>query len=142
SVPLASIVSVAPNWRAQSNFLASRSTAMILAAPARRAPITEAAPTPPQPITATESPRPTWPVLIAAPIPAITPHPNRPTAAGSASATLVHWPAATNVLSANAQIPNDGANSVPSSNFIFWLALCVAKQYQGRPRRHARHSPH
>src|SRR5699024_5149018 len=58
------------------------------------------------------------------------------------SATLVHWPAATNVLSANAPIPNAGDNSVPSANVIFWLALCVAKQYQGRPRRHARQSPH
>ena len=31
---------------------------------------------------------------------------------------------------------------VPSSSVIFCVALCVAKQYHGRPRRHARHSPH
>ena len=32
--------------------------------------------------------------------------------------------------------------SVPSASVIFCVALCVAKQYHGRPRRHARHSPH
>ena len=36
------------------------STAMIVAAPASREPAMAAAPTPPQPITATESPRPTF----------------------------------------------------------------------------------
>ena len=50
-------------------------------------------PTPPQPITATLSPRVTPPVLMAAPMPAITPQPSRPAvAAGMAGLTLVHWP--------------------------------------------------
>ena len=45
----------------------------------------------PQPITATESPRPTLPVLIAAPRPAITPQPSRPATSGAAAgSTLVH----------------------------------------------------
>ena len=52
-----------------------------------------ASPTPPQPNTATESPRPTLPVLIAAPMPAITPQPSRPAAvAGAAGSTFVHCP--------------------------------------------------
>src|SRR5947208_856599 len=29
-----------------------------------------------------------------------------------------------------------------SASVIFWVALWVAKQYQGRPRWHARHCPH
>ena len=41
----------------------------------------------------------TSPVLTAAPKPAMTPQPSRPTASGRASgSTLVHWPAATRVL--------------------------------------------
>ena len=41
-----------------------------------------ALPTPPQPNTATLSPRPTSPVYIAAPSPAITPQPSSPAASG------------------------------------------------------------
>ena len=40
--------------------------AMMVLAPARREPMIAASPTPPHPITATESPRPTLPVFIAA----------------------------------------------------------------------------
>ena len=76
-------------------------------------------------------------------MPAITPHPSSPTAAGRADgSTFVHWPAATSVFSANAPIPSAGDSSVPSSNVIFWVALWVAKQYCGSPRSHARQSPH
>ena len=39
-------------------------------------------------------------------------------------------------------MPSAGESGVPSASVIFCVALCVAKQYQGRPRRHARHSPH
>src|SRR5215469_10688220 len=67
SASCASITWVAPNWRAHSSFRGSTSTAMIVCAPARCAPSTAASPTPPQPMTATESPRVTAPVLIAAP---------------------------------------------------------------------------
>ena len=35
-----------------------------------------------------------------------------------------------------------GDSGVPSARVIFCVALNVAKQYQGRPRRHARHWPH
>ena len=134
---------VAPILVAASSFLASMSTAMIGLAPARAAPAIAATPTPPQPMTAIDLPRPTWPVLIAAPMPAITPQPSRPTAAGRASgSTLVHWPAATRVFSANAPMPSAGLSSVPSSSVIFWVALWVSKQYCGSPRLHARHSPH
>ncbi len=134
---------VAPSSRAQSSFFLSRSTAMIVDAPARRAPAIAASPTPPHPITATESPRETFPVFIAAPNPAITPHPSNPTTAGSDSgSTLVHWPSWTRVLSANAPIPNAGESSVPSARVIFCDALWVSKQYQGVPFLQARHSPH
>ena len=94
-------------------------------------------------MTATDLPRVTLPVLIAAPRPAITPHPRRPTAAGRADgSTFVHCPAATRVFSANAPIPRAGESSVPSSRVIFWVALKVAKQYHGSPRRQARQLPH
>ena len=133
---------VAPNSFAHSSFRSSRSTAITVDAPASRAPTIAASPTPPQPNTATLSPRPTSPVNIAAPRPAITPHPSRPTAAGSAlGSTFVAWPAATSVFSANAPMPSAGVSSVPSASVIFCVALCVEKQYQGRPRRHDRHSP-
>ena len=79
---------------------------------------------------------------MAAPRPAITPQPSRPATSGRAAGlTLVHWPAATRVFSANAPIPSAGDRTVPSVRVIFWLALCVLKQYQGLPRLQARHSP-
>ncbi|SKZ68710.1 Uncharacterised protein [Mycobacteroides abscessus subsp. abscessus] len=116
---------------------------MILVAPASRAPAIAASPTPPQPMTATESPRPTLPVFIAAPRPAITPQPSRPATAGSVSGlTLVHCPSWTRVFSMNAPIPNAAVSSVPSVSVIDFDALWVSKQYQGFPRLHARHSPH
>jgi hypothetical protein len=101
-----------------------------------------ASPTPPQPNTATESPAPTSPVSMAASMPAMTPHPSRPATSGFTSGdTLVHWPAATSVFSAKAPMPRAGDRATPS-RVIFWVALWVAKQYQGRPRRQARHWPH
>ena len=134
---------VAPKPRAASSFRSSTSTAMIVVAPTTLAPAMAALPTPPQPITATESPRRTPPVFTAAPNPAITPQPSRPTAAASASrSTLVHWPDATRVFSMNAPMPSAGVSSVPSVSVIFWVALWVAKQYQGLPLRQARHWPH
>src|SRR6201996_6398411 len=91
-------------------------------------------PTPPQPITATLLPRVTPPVLMAAPMPAITPQPSRPAvAAGMAGLTLVHCPAATSVFSTNAPMPSAGDSTVPSSSVIFWVALWVLKQYHGSP---------
>ena len=73
----------------------------------------------------------------------MTPHPSSPTASGRAAGlTFVHCPAATRVLSANAPMPRAGESGVPSASVIFCVALWVAKQYQGRPRRQARHSPH
>ena len=141
SVDDASTVWVAPNSRASSSFRASRSTAMIFDAPASRAPAMAASPTPPHPNTATESPRVTSPVSSAAPRPAITPQPRRPAVSGLArGSTLVAWPAATSVFSANAPMPSAGLSSTPS-RVIFWVALWVEKQYQGRPRRQDRHSP-
>jgi len=61
--------------------------------------------------------------------------------AAIAGLTLVHWPAATSVRSANAPMPSAGDSGVPSARVIFCRALCVLKQYQGRPRLHARHWP-
>ena len=117
---------VAPKCVAFSSFRSSMSTAMIVRAPASRAPAIAASPTPPHPMTATVSPRATLPVLIAAPRPAITPQPSRPaTSGGAAGSTFVHWPAATSVFSANAPMPSAGESSVPSSSVIFCVALCV-----------------
>ena len=93
---------------------------MILLAPARCAPAMAASPTPPQPNTATLSPRDTSPVFMAAPMPAMTPQPSRPAAAGSADeSTLVHWPECTSVFSAKAPMPSAGDSSVPSVRVIF-----------------------
>src|SRR3954471_13910858 len=73
----------------------------------------------------------------------MTPQPRSPAAVADASAfTLVAWPAATSVFSANAPMPSAGESGVPSGSVIFYVALWVAKQYHGLPRRHARHSPH
>ena len=72
-----STVWVAPNFLASSSFRASVSTAMMVCAPTSADPAMAASPTPPQPMTATESLRVTAPVLMAAPIPAITPQPSR-----------------------------------------------------------------
>ncbi len=136
-------VCVAPKPRAHSSLRSSTSTATTVVAPASTAPAIAALPTPPQPITATESPRCTLPVLTAAPKPAMTPQPSSPAAvAGASGSTFVHWPACTSVFSANAPMPSAGVSSVPSSSVIFCAALWVSKQYQGRPRRQARHSPH
>ncbi len=82
---------VAPKSLAHASFWSSMSTATIVAAPASRAPAIAALPTPPQPNTATVSPRLTPPVLIAAPSPAMTPQPRSPAAAaGALASTLVH----------------------------------------------------
>ena len=78
------MVWVAPNSFAQASFRSSRSTPMMVWAPASRAPAMAALPTPPQPKTATESPRPTLPVCMAAPIPAMMPQPTSPAASGLA----------------------------------------------------------
>ncbi len=56
--------------------------------------------------------------------------------------TLVAWPAATSVFSANAPIPSAGDSSVPSESVIFCVALNVEKQCHGRPRRQDRQVPH
>src|ERR687889_362162 len=133
---------VAPILRAPSSLRSSMSTAITVPAPASTEPATAAAPTPPQPITATDLPRVTPPVLMAAPMPAITPQPSSPTAAGRASgSTFVHWPACTSVLSANAPMPRVGDSTVPSSRVIFCVALWVAKQYHGLPLWQARQLP-
>ena len=108
-------VCVAPNSLAQASLRSSMSTATIVDAPASWEPAMAPSPTPPQPNTATVLPRVTPPVLIAAPMPAITPHPSSPAAvAGACGSIFVHWPAATRVLSANAPIPRAGDSSVPS----------------------------
>ena len=115
---------------------------MTVVAPAIREPAIAALPTPPQPMTATLSPRPTLPVLTAAPKPAMTPQPSRPAAvAGASGSTLVHCPAATSVFSRKAPMPSAGLSTVPSASVILWVALWVAKQYQGLPLRQARHCP-
>src|SRR5262249_58051085 len=98
---------------------------------------------PPRPITATLLPRVPPPVLMAAPMPAITPQPSSPAvAAGMAGLTLVHCPAATSVFSTNAPMPSAGDSTVPSSSVIFWVALWVLKQYHGSPPLQAWLPPH
>src|SRR3954447_18612380 len=143
SVDLLLTVCVAPNCSAHASFRSSMSTAMIVVAPASFAPAIAASPTPPQPNTATDSPRRTAPVLMAAPTPAMTPQPSRPAAvAGACGSTLVHCPECTSVFSTNAPMPSAADSSVPSARVIFCAALCVLKQHQGLPAAQARHCPH
>ena len=61
--------------------------------------------------------------------------------AGASGSTLVHCPEWTSVLAWNAPMPSALDSGVPSASVIGCAALCVAKQYQGRPRRQARHCP-
>ena len=75
SPALASIVSVAPSFLASSSFAGTVSTAMMRPAPASAAPLTQASPTPPQPITATLVPGSTLAVWNTAPTPVSTPQP-------------------------------------------------------------------
>ena len=103
-----------------------------------------ASPTPPQPNTATVSPRCTLPVLHRR---AEAGHHAAAEQAGDrgvggVGSTFVHWPAATSVFSANAPMPSAGDSSVPSSERHLLGRVVVAKQYCGLPLRHARHSPH
>ena len=73
----------------------------------------------------------------------MTPQPSRPAdAGGAAGSTFVHWPECTSVFSAKAPMPRAGLSGVPSPRVIFWAAVALSKQYQGRPRRHDRQAPH
>ena len=104
-----------------------------------------ASPTPPQPNTATVSPRPTPPVFTrraeaghhAA---AEQPGGLGPRRAGRPSS---HWPGGDErLLGEGADAERRATARCRPSSVIFWVALCVVKQYQGRPRRQERHSPH
>src|SRR4051812_17136300 len=78
---------------------------------------------------------------MAAPRPAITPHPMRPAAAADAAGSIfTHWPAATSVFSAKAPIPRAGDSAGPPS-VIFWVALAEATQYHGLPLAQERQRP-
>ena len=68
-------VCVAPSSRAFANFDSTVSTAMIMRAPAMRAPWIAASPTPPAPKTATVEPGSMRAVLSTAPTPVVTPQP-------------------------------------------------------------------
>jgi hypothetical protein len=70
-------VSVAPSCRASPSLSSERSTATIRRAPTATAPRSELKPTPPRPITATLEPADTFAVLITAPTPVKTAHPNK-----------------------------------------------------------------
>ena len=75
----ASTVSEAPSSLAMSSFDSTTSTATIGEAPAIRAPWIAESPTPPQPITRTDSPGRTFAVFSTAPTPVMTAHPRRAT---------------------------------------------------------------
>ena len=127
---------VAPNPRAHSSLRSSTSIAMTVRAPAIEAPRIAASPTPPQPITATVSPRRTAAGVERGAEPG---HHAAAEQAGdlgldARSSTFVHWPAATSVFAAKAPIPRAGESGVPSVSVIVCAALWVAKQYHGSPR--------
>ena len=138
------IACVAPNSRAHSSFLSSTSTAMIVLAPGqpgaeRRPP----SPTPPQPITATVSPRVTPPVLIAAPMPGH--HAAAEQARGGGRDRRVDLRALAGrdqrPLGERADAERGRQRRCRRRGVIFCVALWVLKQYQGRPRLQARHCP-
>ena len=113
---------------------------MIVVAPATLAPAIAALPTPPQPITATESPRRTPAGVHGRTEPGHDPAAEQAHGGGVGLAVdLRALPRATRVFSMKAPMPSAGVSSVPSVSVIFWVALWVAKQYQGLPLRQARH---
>ena len=80
---------VAPSSLAFASLFSNTSTAMIMPAPAMRAPWITASPTPPAPYTATVAPASTRAVLSTAPTPVVTPQPiSAPRSSGMSSRTF------------------------------------------------------
>ena len=139
---------VAPNERASSSFSGLRSTATIGAAPASRAPAITWRPTPPHPITHTDSPRATRPALRTAPIPVTTPHPRSAACQSGSLAGIFTAPAAaTTVCSAKhavisacwSVVPFECNRLVPSMSVPAKPFFPAGSQRFGRPDRQARH---
>ena len=113
----ASTTCVAPWATASSSFSATRSTATIGFAPASRAAATTWSPTPPQPMTATESPGWTPAALRTAPIPVTTAQPRSAACqSGSSRGSGTAPPAATTVRSAKQAVRSPCFRVVPSAS--------------------------
>ena len=116
---------------------------MTVAAPASFEPAMAAHPTPPQPKTATESPRADLAGVHGRAEPghdAAAEQPDRLRPGGGVD--LGALPGRHEGPLGEGADAQGGRSGVPSASVICCVALWVAKQYQGRPRRQARHSPH
>src|SRR6202161_4554093 len=117
------MVWVAPNSRSRGNLDSTGSTTTISPAPARRAPWTAAAPTPPAPTTRTVEPGVTWAVLMTAPTPVMTAQlTSEATSNGTPSptngTTLVDGSTTSSAQAPSPTMPNPGSPAIRK--------LCVA----------------
>src|ERR1035437_9030833 len=116
STALASTACVAPRRNAGPSLSGRRSTAMIVAAPARPAAAITCSPTPPQPITQTRSPIRTPAAWLTAPKPVITPQPSSAACHSGISSGIGIAPAAvTTACSAKQATVSPCWRTVPSA---------------------------
>ena len=107
---------------ANSRFSGIGSTAMMVVAPAMRAPWMMDRPTPPQPTTATASPALIFTVFSAAPAPVVTPQPIRQVDSSAVSSgTLMADPAGMTMCEPNEARPHMAYTSSPSS--VLWRVV-------------------
>ena len=142
--------SVAPSASATSRLASRMSIPMMLPAPPSTAPRIAAAPTPPTPITATESPGWVRATLRTAPTPVDTPHEIRAAVSGSRSfGTTAQFTAGLTVCALKLPRPRVVAMSVPSApcmrnvlsaNEPSGCAYVVQNVFL--PRRQLSHRPH
>ncbi len=104
-----------------------------------------ASPTPPQPNTATVSPRRTSPVSMAAPRPAMTPQPSRPGDLGLGRGVDLACTGRRPPASCRRRRRCRGRATAPcrrSASSSAWRCAWRSSTRCGRPCRHDRHSPH
>src|SRR5262245_12981875 len=135
-------VSVAPSLLANSSLSSARSIATTRDAPAATAPMSDASPTPPRPMTATLAPAGTFAVLTTAPTPVSTAQPNSAAwSSGSSGSILTIDRRDTVAYSANADTPRwwltgsplRFSRFAPESSVPLVLAAAPGSQSAGRP---------
>ena len=136
---------VAPTARLASRRDVAGSMAMMMEAPAIRAPCTTDWPTPPQPMTATDEPGVTCAVFRAAPRPVVTPQPSRAScSSGSEVVTETTDASSTTISSANVPQPHTAVAHWPSasSNLGVLETTGPRTQWFEQPLRHHQQLPH
>src|SRR5262249_35090932 len=120
--------SVAPHPRAVASLSDETSTAMTVPASANRAPCSAESPTPPRPITTTDSSGRTRAALVTAPTPVSTAQPSRAAgSSGTSSPIGITAGAGTTVSVAKAPVPRPGNSSAPS--YVAWATAAAASEF-------------